>query len=59
MRQQIMQFIAKWNQQAHPFHWSTKSVAKVMADAKALSHRLHNIVPHFAWSYTERLSEKC
>lgn len=27
------QFIAQWNERAHPFNWSTKSVAKVMADA--------------------------
>ena len=31
----IHQFIAQWNEQAHPFNWSTKSVAKVMADAPA------------------------
>jgi hypothetical protein len=24
-------FVAHWNARAHPFHWSTKSVAKVMA----------------------------
>jgi transposase len=29
----IHQFIIEWNEQAHPFNWSTKSVAKVMADA--------------------------
>ena len=29
------QFIAEWNAHAHPFNWSTKSVAKVMADAPA------------------------
>lgn len=29
----IHPFIAEWNEQAHPFNWSTKSVAKVMADA--------------------------
>ncbi len=28
-----MQFIAEWNKVAHPFNWTTKSVAKVMADA--------------------------
>jgi hypothetical protein len=33
MQAKIMQFIAEWNRQAHPFNWSTKSVAKVMADA--------------------------
>jgi transposase len=29
----IMLFIAEWNRHAHPFNWSTKSVAKVMAEA--------------------------
>lgn len=29
----LHQFIAEWNEQAHPFNWSTKSVAKVMAAA--------------------------
>ncbi len=27
-------FIDQWNQHAHPFNWTTKSVAKVMADAE-------------------------
>ena len=31
----IGQFIAEWNQKAHPFNWSTKSVAKIMAEAPA------------------------
>jgi hypothetical protein len=29
----IRQFIDEWNERAHPFNWTTKSVAKVMADA--------------------------
>src|SRR5262249_23668094 len=29
------QFIVEWNQVAHPCNWSTKSVAKIMADAPA------------------------
>lgn len=33
LRERIDQFIAEWNRQAHPFNWSTKSVAKVMADS--------------------------
>ena len=33
----LSQFIGAWNQQAHPFHWSTKSVATVMAKAPALA----------------------
>lgn len=28
----LLQFIAEWNAVAHPFNWTTKSVAKVMAD---------------------------
>jgi hypothetical protein len=30
-------FIRAWHQQAHPFNWSTKSVAKVLAEAPALA----------------------
>jgi hypothetical protein len=37
LRAQIDQFIHEWTQQAHPFNWSTKSVAKVMAAAPALA----------------------
>ena len=32
LRAKIEQFIAEWNQHAHPFNWSTKSVAKILAD---------------------------
>ena len=27
----LMAFVAEWNEHVHPFQWSTKSVAKVMA----------------------------
>jgi transposase len=37
LRAKLEQFICEWNQQAHPFHWSPKSVAKVMAEAPALA----------------------
>jgi hypothetical protein len=37
LRAKLAQFICEWNQQAHPFNWSTKSVAKVMATAPALA----------------------
>jgi hypothetical protein len=30
----LQAFIAEWNQVAHPFQWTTKSVAKVMAKCK-------------------------
>jgi hypothetical protein len=29
--------IREWNQHAHPFNWSTKSVAKVMAEVPAMA----------------------
>jgi transposase len=31
LAQQLMACVAAWNAHAHPFQWSTKSVAKVMA----------------------------
>ena len=37
LRVKLEPFIREWNQQAHPFNWSTKSVAKVMAEAPALA----------------------
>jgi transposase len=35
LQAKLMQFIAEWNEHAHPFNWSTQSVAKVMAAAPA------------------------
>jgi transposase len=32
LQAKLGQFIAEWNERAHPFNWTTKSVAKVMAD---------------------------
>jgi transposase len=32
LQEKIEQFIREWNQKAHPFNWTTKSVAKIMAD---------------------------
>jgi transposase len=37
LRQKLEQFIREWNVYAHPFNWSTKSVAKVMAAAPAMA----------------------
>ncbi len=31
LAEQLQAFISEWNQVSHPFNWSTKSVAKVMA----------------------------
>jgi transposase len=35
LQAKLAQFIAEWNEVAHPFNWTTKSAAKVMADAVA------------------------
>jgi transposase len=37
LQAKIEQFICEWNQHAHPFNWSTKSVAKIMAEIPALA----------------------
>jgi hypothetical protein len=37
VRAKLAPFIGEGHQQAHPFHWATKSVAKVMAEAPALA----------------------
>ena len=34
LAERLRAFIAEWNQVAHPFNWTTKSVAKVMAKCK-------------------------
>jgi transposase len=31
LAERLMAFVAEWHEEAHPFRWSTKSVAKVMA----------------------------
>jgi transposase len=33
LQAKLLQFIAEWNTGAHPFKWTTRSVAKVMAEA--------------------------
>jgi transposase len=37
LQAKIEQFIREWNQHAHPFNWSPKSVAKVMAEVPAMA----------------------
>jgi transposase len=37
LQAKIEQFICEWNQHAHPFNWSTKSVTKIMAKAPAMA----------------------
>ena len=38
LAERLMAFVAEWNQNAHPFNWSSQSAAKVMAkcDAQAV-----------------------
>jgi DDE superfamily endonuclease/TIR domain len=38
LAERIMAFVSEWNVSAHPFNWSTKSVAKVMAKCEAQPH---------------------
>jgi hypothetical protein len=35
LAERLMAFMAEWNERAHPFQWSTKSVAKVMAKCES------------------------
>jgi transposase len=35
LAERLMAFVAEWNEHAHPFQWSTKSVAKVMAKGES------------------------
>jgi len=35
LAERLMAFVAEWNEHAHPFQWSTKSVAKVMAKCES------------------------
>ncbi|UBF30202.1 hypothetical protein K9N68_39420 (plasmid) [Kovacikia minuta CCNUW1] len=35
LAERLQAFIQEWNIYAHPFHWTTKSVAKVMAKCEA------------------------
>jgi transposase len=45
LAEKLHQFIAQWNEKAHPFSWSTKSVAKVMAKCKAAASLQPGEVP--------------
>jgi transposase len=45
LAEKLHQFIAQWNEKAHPFNWSTKSVAKVMAKCETAVNPLSGVVP--------------
>jgi len=40
LAERLMAFVADWNAQAHPFNWSTKSVAKGMAKCETQAVRV-------------------
>jgi transposase len=48
LAEKLQQFIGQWNEQAHPFRWTTKSVAKVMAKCQAVAMTLTGTVPQAA-----------
>jgi hypothetical protein len=35
LAERLMAFIDEWNEKPHPFNWTTKSVAKVMAKCQS------------------------
>jgi transposase len=43
LAERLQAFIAQWNEHAHPFKWTTKSVAKVMAKCDVMSHSLEPV----------------
>jgi transposase len=45
LAEKLQQFIAQWNEQAHPFNWSTKSVAKIMAKCAVAVNPLPGVLP--------------
>ena len=45
LAEKLHQFIAQWNEKAHPFNWSTKSVAKVMAKCEGAGNPPPDAVP--------------
>jgi len=45
LAEKLQEFIAQWNEQAHPFNWSTKSVAKIMAKCEVAGNPLPGVLP--------------
>ena len=35
LAERLMAFMDEWNETAHPFHWTTKSVARIMAKCQS------------------------
>jgi transposase len=45
LAEKLQQFIAQWNEQAHPFNWTGKSVAKVMAKCQSVAVATTGTIP--------------
>jgi transposase len=48
LAEKLQQFIAQWNEQAHPFNWTKKSVAKVMAKGQLVPVATTGTIPQAA-----------
>ena len=48
LAEKLQQFMAQWNEQAHPFNWTTKSVAKVMAKCQPVPMATIGTMPQAA-----------
>jgi transposase len=48
LAEKLQQFIAQWNERAHPFNWTTKSVAKVMAKCQLAPMAVMGTTPQAA-----------
>ena len=48
LAEKLRQFIAQWNEQAHPFNWTKKSVAKVMAKCQPVPVAVPGTTPQAA-----------
>jgi transposase len=48
LAERLHQFIAQWNEQAHPFNWTKKSVAKVMAKCQLVPGAMEGTIPQAA-----------
>ena len=46
-----MTFMDEWNETAHPFHWTTKSVAKVMAKCQSEGSRPLATAAYYSGTY--------
>ena len=45
LAEKLRQYVAQWNEQAHPFNWTKKSVAKVMAKCQLVPAATEGTMP--------------